>query len=205
MAELAINNAWSAAIQSTPFFLNYGQHPRVPGASPIQLHVPECPADAKSFVARCTAAIESAKAALKRAHEVMRARFKGTPRHYEVGQQVLITSKHFAARPGVSSKLLAKWAGPYTVAGTIDRHGHSVAVQLQLPKPYAFHPTVMHFLHKHHQPIRSWSLIFQHFNTICCMNSMMHPELVTPECVALCICWHATTGGLACCRMFIST
>ena len=28
--EFAVNNAWQESVQTTPFMLNYGQHPRLP-------------------------------------------------------------------------------------------------------------------------------------------------------------------------------
>jgi hypothetical protein len=38
---LAINNAYNTSIKSTPFFLNFGRHPKVPGA--LNCHLPGPP------------------------------------------------------------------------------------------------------------------------------------------------------------------
>ncbi len=40
-AQLAINNAYNTSIKSTPFFLNFGRHPQVPGA--LNCHLPGPP------------------------------------------------------------------------------------------------------------------------------------------------------------------
>ncbi len=41
-AQVAINNAYNTSIRSTPFFLNFGRHPKVPGA--LNCYLPGPPA-----------------------------------------------------------------------------------------------------------------------------------------------------------------
>ena len=134
MAEFAINNSWNSSIQSTPFYLNFGQHPRLP-ADPNS----DAPVHTTSFASRFHAALGSAKHALAKAHEKMKKINIGTPIAYHVGQQVLLSSKNLAHHPSLSRKLMPKWVGPFTIIDTITKDAQVVAVRLQLPWP--IHPT----------------------------------------------------------------
>ena len=70
MAEFAINNAWNQSIQASPFFLNYGRHPRMPIETGVtdQVQVP----DAANFQSRIQDALASAKRALISAQDRQR-------------------------------------------------------------------------------------------------------------------------------------
>jgi hypothetical protein len=139
MAEFAINNAHSSAIQSTPFFLNYGQHPRVPGApEPVPPSAEATPA--QTFLTRMHAAVHSAKQALQKAHDRIKQRFTGPPVHYDVDQQVLLSTKNLTPPAGLSVKLLPRWDGPFKVLRCIDKGAHTVAVELELPAAWKVHP-----------------------------------------------------------------
>ena len=141
MAEFAINNAYQSSIQSSPFFLNFGQHPRVPGV-PLDTSPPITRSDPRSFTARIADAIQSAKSAMTKAHDRMRRLHTGTPTVYTVGQQVLLSTKNLAKHPGLSDKLSHKWEGPFTITRVITKWEHTVAVELQLPHDWKIHPTV---------------------------------------------------------------
>jgi transposase InsO family protein len=129
MAEFAINNAWNSSIQSTPFYLNFGQHPRMPAA----IDTPDPVPAASTFVSRMHEAVASAKRAMEEAHERMRAKFGKAVPKYEPGQQVLLSSKNLASKPHMSRKLLPKWVGPFTISDCIVKQGQVVAVTLALP------------------------------------------------------------------------
>ena len=65
----------------------------------------------------------------------------GTPVEYHEGQQVLLSNKHFASKPGYR-KLDHKWIGPFTVTRVINKGTQTVAVELQLPSTYNMHNVV---------------------------------------------------------------
>lgn len=66
--EFAINNAFQESVRNTPFFLNYGCHPR----SPANIAVSQVTSsDQRSFVASMEAALQEAKNCLRRAQERM--------------------------------------------------------------------------------------------------------------------------------------
>ena len=141
LAEFAINNAWSSAIQSTPFFLNYGRHPRGPTAVALDTPTNSAAAAADSFMSRMRSAIDDAKAALQLAHDRMRRLHQLPPPHYITGQQVLLSAKNLAHHPALSSKLLPRWVGPFPIIRTIEKSGQVVAVQLRLPPAWDVHNT----------------------------------------------------------------
>ena len=146
LAEFAINNAWQSTIQSTPFYLNHGQHPRVPAAPPSETeHV-----GSQSFVSHIAAAVQNAKQSMSAAHDRMRARHTGTPPVYTIGQQVLLSTKHLATMPGLSSKLSHSWTGPFLINRVITKGEQSVAVELQLPPTWKSHPVVSVSMVKHY-------------------------------------------------------
>jgi hypothetical protein len=146
LVEFAINNAWQSSIQSTPFFLMHGQHPRVPATPPAETQHP----GSQSFVSRIADAVHNAKKAMTAAHDRMRARHTGKPPDYSVGQQVLLSTKHLTTLPGLSSKLSHTWTGPFLINRVIKKGEQAVAVELQLPPSWKSHPVVSVSLVKHY-------------------------------------------------------
>ena len=65
VVEFAINNAWQASVQNTPFFLNYGQHPFTPLTLQVESHVP----GAQKYLQDRTEVIQHAKTCLKAAQD----------------------------------------------------------------------------------------------------------------------------------------
>jgi transposase InsO family protein len=133
MAEFAINNAWNQSIQASPFFLNYGRHPRMPIETGVtdQVQVP----DAANFQSRIQDALASAKRALISAQD--RQRISANRRRravkFEVGEFVLLSTKNLKYTRGLARKLLPRFVGPFEVARTIDKGSETVAAQLHLP------------------------------------------------------------------------
>jgi hypothetical protein len=148
MAEFAINNAHSSAIQSSPFYLNTGQHPHVPGA----LVADAAPSTASSFVSLMHSALTSAKKAMAKAHDRMRSRYTGTPLHYTIGQLVLLSTKNLPVAANLSAKLLPHWDGPFEVLRCIDKGTATVAVELQVPAAWKVHPVFSTSLIKPYYP-----------------------------------------------------
>lgn len=142
--EFAYNNSFNKAIGTTPFMLNFGQHP----ATPLALAAPAPPPGdssnptAEAFIADLAASTRAAQAAMAAAAEQQR---RSTDAHrrdpgpaFAVGSRVLVSAHHMALRtrrrPG---KLSPRWVGPFTIA----REMNPVAFALTLPpKHHRMHP-----------------------------------------------------------------
>ena len=125
--EFAVNNAWNRATGSTPFFLNYGDHPRTPVNVDAMTPLPA----ANSFVGRVSAVISSARDSLLNAQRRMSADADKARRdeQFEVGEFVLLSTK-FLRLPHVGrKKLLNKYLGPFEI---VSRKG-AVTYELRLP------------------------------------------------------------------------
>jgi hypothetical protein len=137
MAEFAINNSWNESVQNTPFFLNYGQHPQTPMSVSSQSTVP----NAVRFTETMQKSLQLAKQYLQQAQDRQKkyADQKRAPVQYQIGQQVLLSSKNLRVAPGLAKKLLPKWVGPFQIERTIEKRGSTVAVQLALPMDWKLH------------------------------------------------------------------
>ena len=95
-AQFAYNNAWQESIKETPFFLNYGCHPRTPMShglsSPAQAKVPA----AYDFVKSMYVSIDNAKKALAAARDRQKryADLRRRDVEFDVGDHVLVSTKN---------------------------------------------------------------------------------------------------------------
>jgi RNase H-like domain found in reverse transcriptase/Reverse transcriptase (RNA-dependent DNA polymerase)/Integrase zinc binding domain/Chromo (CHRromatin Organisation MOdifier) domain/Retroviral aspartyl protease/Integrase core domain len=136
-AEFAINNAWHESIKTTPFMLNYGQHP----LTPLDLGLRRrgrVPA-AEAFVTSRQDALAKAKACILAAQQRQKA-YADTKRRdveFAVGDQVLLSTKNIQLKTlqGVD-KLLPKFIGPFSVESKVGM----VAYRLSLPSHVKIHP-----------------------------------------------------------------
>ena len=131
-AEFACNNAWDESRQETPFFLNYGQHPRLP------LSLQKSPvAGANQFVEALQHALTKAKACLARAKSRMKvnADKRRPDTVYHVTDQVLLSMRNITLVGPGTPKLWPKWLGPFSVTRKIG----DVAYELALPKTMRIH------------------------------------------------------------------
>lgn len=136
LAEFAINNAYHESLGTTPFFLNYGQHPLTPVSGKFDSNVPA----ALQFTVGLQAELARAKQLLHDAQQRQKHYADKALREIEPYipgvSQVWLNSKHLTFKTGDSSKkLLPRWVGPFEV---LDRIGE-LAYRLKLPAKWKIH------------------------------------------------------------------
>jgi hypothetical protein len=156
-AEFSINNAQQESTKYTPFFLNYGRHPRHPlensVISGMRKQAPSVGHRAQSnpeqskgqatpsvgdYVANVQEHLRIAKANLQRAQDRQKshANRKRRDDSFEVGHYVLLNAKNLQLKlPGVR-KLWPRWLGPFLVTAKVGK----VAYKLSLPQSMKCHP-----------------------------------------------------------------
>ncbi len=135
--EFAINNSYNSTVHNTPFFLNYGRHPRTPmwhehGNVPSD----KVPA-AKALAKRIDKALKQAKQCMDAAQQRQKAYYDShkVDVTYHENDQVMLDTRNLRRGPG--SKLMPKWIGPFLVERMIG----PAAVRLNLPSDMRIHPT----------------------------------------------------------------
>ena len=131
-AEFAINNSHSRSTGRSPFFLNYGFHPRTPLNLELVAHVPAATNYADTLAVRLDAAKRFLQAAQSRmvADENRHRR----PVTFAVGQQVLLSTRNLSTQRG-QRKLMPKWIGPFPIEAVVN----PAAMRLTLPDTYRIH------------------------------------------------------------------
>ncbi|KAJ9511202.1 hypothetical protein QJQ45_013641 [Haematococcus lacustris] len=140
LVEFAINNAWQESTRCTPFYLNYGYHPRVAELLDLPQKVPQ----AHGFVANARQAVEQARQCLARAQKRMKA-YQDTKRRdavFEPGDMVLLSTQNMRGRVGQpgARKLKPRYVGPFRVEYMVGR----AAVKLDLPEEWSRIHNVFH-------------------------------------------------------------
>jgi transposase InsO family protein len=155
MAEFAYNNAIHESTRSTPFYLNYGLDPHVPGDLALLRKVkrgnsqylrydawqriqmsyrsPACEKftqDLQYRLARAKLYLESARQRQKRYADANRQETA-----FAVGDMVLLNTQNLKLKAAGSRKLLPRFIGPFRVTAIIN----PVACKLDLPKHFKFH------------------------------------------------------------------
>lgn len=139
-AEFAVNNSWQETVRATPFFLNYGRHPRPPCLMDMggQAEAPKSYAAVQNMEQR----VRDAKKFMAAAQARSKQRVDTTRRdvQYSVGDQVLLSTENMTGRSSTGAgirKLKPRFMGPFTVSELIG----SVNVRLDLPKSWSrVHP-----------------------------------------------------------------
>ena len=101
--EFAMNNSFNESIRTTPFYLNYGRHPR----SPTDFAFSESTAPAENFATAMDTALKRAQQCTRAAQD-RQARYANKRRRaleFEAGEYVLLDSSILRLRHG--SKKLA--------------------------------------------------------------------------------------------------
>lgn len=134
-AEFALNDTYQASIQSTPFYLTYGQHPLTPvRAIAARANVPA----AVDFVLNVRQSVKRAKQLLLAAQQRQKAYVDNKRRDvvYKPGQKVFLSTEHIRLKSVGTQKLLPRFIGPFTI---VQRVGEC-AYKLQLPATLKLHP-----------------------------------------------------------------
>jgi hypothetical protein len=125
-----VNNSYHESVQSTPFFLNFGMHPRTPMTVSLPTGAPE----ATAFVEHIQSCVQKATEAMEYAQARMTHYANKSRRdvHYAVGDLVLLKSNHLRFKAKGARKLFHKYVGPFRIEAVIGKGGNSV--RLALPK-----------------------------------------------------------------------
>ena len=137
-AEFAINNAYQASIQDTPFYLNSGRHPRLPSDLNLARKPSKDPA-AADFIGNIQKAIARAKVCMKAAQQRQKkyADQKRSDLYFNIGDMAWLSSEHIAIKAIGSRKMLALWLGPFKVTAKVG----PVNYTLDIPEHYRIHKT----------------------------------------------------------------
>ena len=125
------DNAVNVATSYTPFFLNSSDHPIVPS---ILLHGRDVSSHVEAMetmVDRMKIALEESQANLSVAANQAKA-YANALRHeekYEVGNEVVLATRHLCINEHLPVKLRRRWIGPFSIAKVI----YPVAYRLNLP------------------------------------------------------------------------
>ncbi len=146
LAEFAYNNSLHSATKMTPFFANYGCHPRFDPAVPEGSTVPaadDLVAHMHSIETLCKDELELARARMKKYADANRT---DAP-DFEVGDLVWL-SRRFVKTSRPSLKLDYTKLGPFKIIEKVN----AVAFKLELPNDWKIHP-VFHvsLLEPHHE------------------------------------------------------
>jgi transposase InsO family protein len=137
LAEFAANSARSESTKVSPFFANYGFHPRM-GFEPVQpVHRPAA-RDAEGFARKMQNIIDFVRTEIKAAqarYEKHADKKRRPARRFRVGQYVWLDARNIRTlRP--QKKLDWKNLGPFRITQAISPH----AYKLELPPSMKIHP-----------------------------------------------------------------
>jgi hypothetical protein len=137
LAEFAANSNRSDTTGISPFFANYGFHPRM-GFEPVPADNRPVTRDAEAFARKMEDVIDYARSAMTAAqarHEEAANRSRQPARQYRVGQLVWLDARNIKTlRP--QKKLDWKNLGPFRIAQIVSPH----AYKLDLPASMRIHP-----------------------------------------------------------------
>ena len=128
LAEFAVNDSWQESVQNTPFFLNYGRHPK----KPTTLGLPTARSPTAAELAKeIQESIARAKVLLNAARQRQKAYAdaKRSERSFEEGEEVLLSTKNIKMKTPGTQKLMPLFVGPFRI---LKKFG-PVAYKLELP------------------------------------------------------------------------
>lgn len=158
LVEFAINDSVHESVQSTPFVLNYGKRPRLPvdlvlsGEESTAVELQSTNDAADNIAARIQNVVSDAKKCLVAAQQRQKAYADDFRRdiQFEIGTEVMLSTKHINIKMKGTPKLLPRWVGPFKVVQKIN----PVAYKLDLPASLRIHPVFHASLLKAYVPGR---------------------------------------------------
>ena len=147
-AEFAVNNAYQASIQDTPFFLNNGWHPRLPSRLNLSRKPSKNPS-AVDFIGNIEKGIAKAKVCLQAAQQRQKkyADQKRVDLFFNVGEYVWLNSEHIVIKAVGSRKLLAQWLGPFEVTAVVNPVNYKLKVSAHYRIHDVFHVSMLRLAH----------------------------------------------------------
>jgi hypothetical protein len=141
VCQLAINNSYHSTIENTPFYLEFGKNPYIPGMSTFKrAAVPPALISAvrRQWPLKQREALVHARKAMKLATERAKRHFdaRRMPKHFDVGDRVLLSTKNLNLKGVICDKLGPRFIGPYTVEQKVG----NVSYKLALPETMQVHP-----------------------------------------------------------------
>ncbi|KAJ9514337.1 hypothetical protein QJQ45_012260 [Haematococcus lacustris] len=144
LAEFAVNNSWQESIHSTPFFLNTGQ-------SPVTLGLRDLPDGGRCPSAHAFATWWKEGVAHARRHMAdAQARYK---RHadtglkdveFEVGAQVLLSTRNLRIKTGKVRKFVPRYVGPFVVEAKINANAYRLTLPANMSRLHpVFHVSLL--------------------------------------------------------------
>jgi hypothetical protein len=145
--EFALNNRYKKSLGTTPFYANYGFHPRL-GSLP---HISSPVESVEDFVKHIHEVQKQTENSLVQAAKDMKRfydRHRGPTPEYQVGEKVLIDNKNLSLNQP-TRKLAERRTGPFKILECIGTH----AYKLQLPSQWknvhpVFHVSKLHLYHE---------------------------------------------------------
>lgn len=133
-AEFAVNNSYHEGTKSTPFYLNYGRHPRTPLNRPAkQSNAPAAAEMAQQMASNIELARQNLASAQQR--QIRNANKHRQNIHFQVGVKVMLSTKNIRFKAVGSPKLLPRWVGPFTILAKVS----DTAYKLKLPDTWRIH------------------------------------------------------------------
>jgi len=134
-AAFACNNSHHSSISNTPFFLNYGRHPRMPFMAEFDHSIRQYIPAAFEHASNLQETINRAKKSLESAQHKQQAQYnRNRPEiTYHPNDLVLLSTNNFSQAR--DRKLMPKWMGPFSVIRMVG----PVAVKLHLPEHLRIH------------------------------------------------------------------
>jgi len=141
VCQLTINNSYHSAVENTPFYLEYGRHPYIPGITTFKragVAKPLIAAVRRQWPAKFKQALLHAQKSMKLATERAKRHFDAKRRvvEFDVGDRVLLSTKNLKFKGISCSKLGPRFIGPYTIEEKVG----NVSYKLALPDEMNVHP-----------------------------------------------------------------
>jgi transposase InsO family protein len=141
VCQLAINNSYHSTVEHTPFFLEHGKHPYLPGITTFKrasVSPAQIPVVRHQWPTRQRKALSHAQQAMKTATERAKRHFDLRKRALELspGDRVLLNTKNLTFKGITSSKLAPRFVGPFTVEEKVG----NVCYKLALPETMEVYP-----------------------------------------------------------------